>query len=102
MNTLKGSDFEELKDKMKLLMNTWIKNRQMGEAEAVYRLVREFHFRESDAKCIFVQTCPRSERSKFLRNVTDKPEFKNTPKVIVEHNENAQYVESYDINSKYE
>ena len=62
VNTLKGSDCEELKDKMKLLMNTWIKNRQMGEAEAVYRLVKEFHFRESDAKCIFVQTCPRSER----------------------------------------
>ena len=102
MNTLKGSGCEELKDKMKLLMNTWIKNRQMGEAEAVYRLVKEFHFRESDAKCIFVQTCPRNERSKILRNVTDKPEFKNTPKVIVEHNEKIQYVESYDINSKYE
>ena len=62
INTLKASDDQDIKEKMKLLMNTWIKHRQMGEAEAVYRLTKEFHFRQSDAKCVFVQTCPRSER----------------------------------------
>ena len=62
VNTLRASDDQDLKDKMKLLMNTWIKNRQMGQAEAVYRLTKEFHFRESDTKCVFIQTCPRSER----------------------------------------
>ena len=62
----------------------------------------EFHFRESDAKCIFVQTCPRNERSKILRNVTDKPEFKNMPKVVVEDNKEQVYIEQYDIHSKYE
>ena len=83
-------------------MNTWIRNRQMGEAEAVYRLAKEFHFRESDAKCVYVATCPRSQRSKFLINATDKPEFKNTPKVSVDNKNNNVYVEKYDTNSKYE
>ena len=82
-------------------MNTWMKNRQMGEAEAVYRLAQEFHFRESDSKCVFVQTCPKNERSKVLKNVTDKPEYKSTPKVFVDKAKDAVYVENYDINSKY-
>ena len=102
VDTLKASDSTELEEQMKLLMNTWIKNRQMGEAEAVYRLIKEFHFRESDAKCVFVQTCPRNERSKILKNVTDKPEYKNMPKVTVQNHIEGEYIENYDINSKYE
>ena len=102
VDTLKASDSTELEEQMKLLMNTWIKNRQMGEAEAVYRLLQEFHFRESDAKCVFVQTCPRNERSKILKNVTDKPEYNHIPKVTVENHKDGLYIENYDINSKYE
>lgn len=37
VNTLKASKSQDLKKEMRLLANTWIKNRQMGEAEAVYR-----------------------------------------------------------------
>ena len=74
VSTLKESNCDDLKKKMRLLMNTWIQNRQMGECEAVYRLTKEFHFRDSDAKCVFLQTAPSSERSKILKNVTDKQE----------------------------
>ena len=95
VDTMKAHNCEDMKDKMKLLMNTWIKNRQMGEAEAVYRL---FLFRDSDLKCIFVQTCCRNERSKMLKNVTDKPEFSHLPKVTVESHTNGEYIEQYDIN----
>ena len=101
VNTLKANDCDDLKQKMILLMNTWIKHRQMGEAEAVYRLVPEFKFRDSDTKCVFVQTCPRTERSKILKNATDKPEYANMPKVYVDNND-TEYIEQYDINSKYE
>ena len=69
VNTLKATDCEDMKARMKLLMNTWIKNRQMGEAEAVYRLTKEFHFRDSDAVCVFVQTSRRSERSKIFLKI---------------------------------
>ena len=102
VNTLKATDSDNMKDRMKLLMNTWIKNRQMGEAEAVYRLTKEFHFRDSDAVCVFVQTSRRSERSKILKNVTGKPEFKHMKKITVDKQEDIEYVEQYDINSKYD
>ena len=102
VNTLKTTESDDLKEQMKLLMNTWITNRQMGEAEAVYRLTKEFHFRDSDAKCVFLQTCPRSERSKILKNVTGKPGYDNIPKVSVNFHNEGSYIEQYDINSKYE
>ena len=56
VDTMKASNSTDLKDQMTLLMNTWIKNRQMGEAEAVFRLTKEYHFRDSDTKCVFLQT----------------------------------------------
>ena len=103
VSTLKASDCDDLKKKMRLLMNTWIQNRQMGEAEAVYRLTKEFHFRDSDAKCVFLQTAPSSERSKILKNVTDKQDqYKNVPTVTVENHKDGVYVEQYDVHSKYE
>ena len=102
VDAIKEANCEELKDKMKILMNTWIKNRQMGEAEAVYRLTREYHFRDSDTKCVFVQTCPKSERSKMLKNVTDKPAYANIQRVSVENHTEGEYIEMYDVNSKYD
>ena len=102
VNTLKASECEDIKAKMKLLMNTWIKNRQMGEAEAVYRLAKEFRFRDSDTACVFVQTSRRCERSKILKNVTGKPEYKHMKKITVEKQKDNEYVEQYDINSKYD
>ena len=102
VDTMKASDCVDLKDQMKLLMNTWIKNRQMGECEAVYHLNRDFKFRDSDTKCIFVQTCQRNERSKILKNVTGKEEYANIPKIGVENHVGGEYVEQYDVNSKYE
>ena len=74
----------------------------MGESEAVYHLNRDFKFRDSDTKCIFVQTCKRSERSKMLKNVTNKPEFNCFKKMTVENHICGEYIEQYDVNSKYE
>ena len=103
VSTLKESNCDDLKKKMRLLMNTWIQNRQMGQAEAVYRLTKEFHFRDSDAKCVFLQTAPSSERSKILKNVTDKQDqYKNVPTVTVDNHKDGVYVEQYDMHSKYE
>ena len=74
----------------------------MGEAEAVYKLVREFHFRDSDTVCVFVQTSKKSERSKMLKNVTGKEEFRHIKKITIENKEGEEYIEQYDFNSKYE
>ena len=39
---LKNSNSETLKDKMKLVMNTFISARQMGECEAFYKVMPNF------------------------------------------------------------
>ena len=74
-NSLKENEDVDLKGKMKMLMNCWIRNRVMGQAEAVYRLVKDFQFRDSDAVCVFAHTGPRNERSKMLKNTMEKPEY---------------------------
>jgi hypothetical protein len=102
VNALKESKSDDLKDKMRLLKGTWLTNRQMGEAEAVYKLTRMFRFRDSDAKCVFLQTCKRSERSKILMNAKERPELAPLPKVAPDFHTDGVYVEQYDINSKYE
>ena len=101
VNTLKENESADLKEKMKLLSNCWVRNRIMGEAEAVYRLITDFRFRESDAVCVFAHTERRNERSKILKNATDKPELQNLPKITVENND-CVFVVQYDNNSKYE
>ena len=67
-----------------------------------HRLTKEFHFRDSDTKCIFVQTALESERSKILKNVTNKEGYEGMPKVLVENHPDGVYVKQYDIHSKYE
>ena len=44
LNSLKQNEDEDLKEKMKILMNCWVKNRVMGQTEAVYRLVKDFQY----------------------------------------------------------
>jgi hypothetical protein len=38
----------------------------------------------------------------MLKNVKDKPEYANSEKVIVDNHKDGEYIEQYDINSKYE
>ena len=40
--------------------------------------------------------------SKILKNVTGNPEYKYLEKITVENHKDAEYVEQYDINSKYD
>ena len=92
---------EALRDKMRVLMNTYIANRQMGEAEAVYKLFPDMHFKDSNVTTVFVPTSQKSERSKFLIRVDDKPEYFNSNKLIIDGRD-GEYVEKYDIISKHE
>ena len=69
------------------MADTW----QMGEAEAVYKIFKEFPFRKSISSCIFVQTCLKKERSKFLLQVYDNPHYQYYPQVSIQ-NRPEEYV----------
>ena len=63
----------ERKDQMKYLVETFLRTRQMGESEALYRMLPQLHLSESDIKCIYVATGFPWNRSAFLiRQHTDK------------------------------
>ena len=84
-----------------MLMNTFITHQQMGEAEAVYKIFPVLHFKDSNISTVFLPNCPLEERSKFLLRVDDKPQYAHLPKIKIENKE-GDFVENYDIVSKYE
>ena len=101
LEALKKSESSNFKDRMILLMNTFLTHRQMGEAEAVYKIFPDFHFKDSNITTVFIPNCPFEERSKFLIKVDDKPEFSNLPTIKIEDRD-GNYIEKYDIVSKYQ
>ena len=101
IDALRETPSSTLKEKMVTLMNTFISHRQMGEAEAVYKIFPDFHFQESNVTSTFVNTNRREERTKFLLRVDNDEKYTDIPKVTILGRE-GKYVEKYDIISKYE
>ena len=57
------------KEKKILLSNTFLTHRQMGEAEAIYKLMPSLKMKDSNVGCVFLQTGTKNERSKFLMSI---------------------------------
>ena len=62
---------EDVKEQMKLISNTFLTSRQMGEAEAVYRLIPNLTLKGSNVTCQWVSTDLVEERSKRFRKATE-------------------------------
>ena len=60
---IKDSDTTTIKDKMKVVANCFLSHRQMGNAEATYKLIPELKLKMSNVTCKFVMTGPKEERS---------------------------------------
>ena len=73
---IKDTENESFKEKLKKLKNTFLTHRQMGEAEAYYRLFPSFHLSDSNAGTIFVHT--GLKKSHFLKKLSED-EMKKTP-----------------------
>ena len=99
VNALKNTDYDSLKDRMKLLKDTFITHRQIGEAEAVYKILPDFHFKESNISTVFLPNQPFEQRNKFLIKVDDKQQYKKYSTVKIFDKE-GEYIEKYDIVSK--
>ena len=48
---LEQSDAKNVKDKMKIVSNAFLTHRQMGEAEAVYKLLLAMNFKRTNVVC---------------------------------------------------
>ena len=61
---------------MKLIANTFLKHRQIGEAEAIYRLLPNMILKNSNVGCQWLSVGKRSELSKRWRQA-NKEEIEN-------------------------
>ena len=51
---------------MKMLINTFLTHRQMGQAEAYYKLIPSLKMKYSTVRAIFIPTDKKELRSRFL------------------------------------
>ena len=101
LEALKSNPCQSLKDKMKVLMTTYISAIQMGETEVLYKIFPDFHLKDSNVTTIFVPVSKKDQRSKFLLKVDEDLSYNAQEKVKIEGRDGL-YVEKYDIISKYE
>ena len=97
---LKENDCKDVKDQMKLISNVFLTSRQMGEAEAVYRLIPSMNLKGSNVTCQWVPTEPSEERSKRFRKASDA-QMNSGIKVFQLEGHDGYFYEVQDIYSKY-
>ena len=68
---LKAAKSQPHSEVVKALKTTYISKRQVGAAEAVYRINSAMHLRDSNVKCIFVATGFPENRWTMFRKVSD-------------------------------
>ena len=64
--------YKTQREKKILVSNTFLTHRQMGEAEAIYKLFPNLKLKDSNVGCEFLQTGTKNERSKLLVSIDIK------------------------------
>ena len=67
MKAIKDAENQQLRERLKIVKNTFLTHRQIGEAEAYYRLIPSFHLTGSNCTTQFIFTGFRKNRSIFLK-----------------------------------
>ena len=97
---MKECQSKDLKDRMKQVANVFLTYRQMGEAEAVYRLVPSMTLSMSNIGCQFVALGPKEERSSRWRKATEADLMAGVPVEELANHQGLWY-EQHDMWSKY-
>ena len=97
---MKECKSKDLKDRMKQVANVFLTYRQMGEAEAVYRLVSSMTLSMSNIGCQFVALGPKEERSSRWRKATEEDLMAGVPVEELANHDGLWY-EQHDMWSKY-
>jgi hypothetical protein len=97
---LKNSECGTLREKMILVMNTFICARQMGECEAYFKIFPDMKFKDSNVTTVFVPTSKKELRSKFMIRVEEDDDYNGKEKKKI-HNKEGWFVEKYDVIDKY-
>ena len=68
---IKDTENNQLKERLKIVKNTFLTHRQIGEAEAYYKLFPSFHLSGSNCATQFIHTGFRKNRSVFLKSLSE-------------------------------
>ena len=88
------------REKQILMSNTFLTHRQMGEAEAIYKLFPNLKMKDSNVTCVFIQTGLKDERSRFLISIDEESDWHDKVGMKVNGKEGL-VVEKPDLIDKY-
>ena len=91
---------KDLQEKMRTVANTFLRSRQIGEAEAVYRLIPALNLSMSNVTCQFVGTDLKHERSSRWRRA-DKHQIESGIACVELDKHEGLWYEQQDMWSKY-
>ena len=97
---VKENDCQTTKEQMKLVANTFMTHRQIGEAEAVYRLLPNMVMKQSNVTCQWLSIGRRSEQSKRWRLATEA-DIENGIGLTKIKDREGLWIEQNDMLSKY-
>ena len=86
-----------LHEKLKLMKDTFLCHRQIGESECYYRLLPQMHLAESNISTVFLHT--GFNKSRFLRKIDDE-EDDGIDTVTIEGRD-GKFVEGSSLHDKY-
>ena len=98
---LKGSSSSQARERMITAANVYQTHRQIGEAEAAYKLMPSLHLRDSNVTCQWIPTGRKSDNWKRMRRI-EHDEKKGLPEgsVKIEGREGV-WKQQEDITNKY-
>lgn len=68
---LESEGNDSLREKMQIVKNTFLTNRQAGECEIYYKLFPFLHLTQSNISTVFDPTGFRQNRAKFMKQITE-------------------------------
>ena len=97
---VKEASSENVKEQMKIIPNTFLTHRQIGEAEACYRLLPNMVLKNSNIACQWLSVGNRTDLSKRWKLAT-KDEMESAEGVIRIKDREGFWIEQSDMLSKY-
>ena len=99
-SALEQAKSDDLKEKMKIVSNAFLTHRQMGEAEAIYKLIPSMTLKHSNVTCQWVSLGRKEERSKRWMRASDEDSKSGKLLISIKDHEGLWY-EQQDMWMKY-
>ena len=97
---LSQTESKDIKEKMRLIANTFLTHRQMGEAEAIYKLLPSLLLKKSNVACQWVSLSTKEDRSSRWKKATEIELNSGRPVIQLDGHDGYWY-EQQDMWSKY-